>query len=149
MDFKVVLFVLGKLALACGLGLIAPVLTALYYSESSIPAFLTAIAVCFIWGQLLIRRGHRPVDTLSVREGIAITSLGWIMVTFLGMIPYAAGGYLTVLDGIFECISGLSGTGATVIRDLAFPYALVRRSGHCRYFHCSISAIWPRHRSYV
>lgn len=118
MDFKVVLFVLGKLALACGLGLIAPVLTALYYSESSIPAFLTAIAVCFIWGQLLIRRGHRPVDTLSVREGIAITSLGWIMVTFLGMIPYAAGGYLTVLDGIFECISGLSGTGATVIRDL-------------------------------
>ena len=48
------------------------------------------------------------------------------MVTFMGMVPYAAGGYLSVLDGVFECISGLSGTGATVIDDIeAMPASLV------------------------
>ena len=126
MNIRIVLFVLGKLAQACGLALMIPFVVALFYGETSIVAFLVAIVISLLIGRLLMWQGHRPTDSLTVREGVAITALGWIMVTFLGMVPYATGGYLSVLDGVFECISGLSGTGATVIDDIeAMPASLV------------------------
>ena len=118
MNIRIILFVLGKLAQACGLALMIPFVVALFYGESSLMAFLVAIVISLFLGRLFMGQGHRPTDSLTVREGVAITALGWIMITFLGMIPYAAGGYLSVLDSIFECISGLSGTGATVIDDI-------------------------------
>ncbi|WP_296901421.1 TrkH family potassium uptake protein [uncultured Megasphaera sp.] len=126
MDIRIIAFVLGKLAQACGLALIIPLAASLFYWESSLLPFLAAIAVSLLVGRLLIWRGREPQDSLTVREGIAITALGWIMVTLLGMVPYAAGGYLPVLDSIFECISGLSGTGATVIDDVeSLPQSLL------------------------
>lgn len=118
MNYKVIVYILGKISLACGMSMLLPLVTALWYGQQSIGAFCIAIGVCIIWGQVLILQGQAVKNELTNREGIAITSLGWIMVTFLGMIPYTAGGYIGVLDGIFECISGLSGTGATVIPDL-------------------------------
>ena len=75
------------------------------------------------------------------------------------MVPYAAGGYLSVLDGVFECISGLSGTGATVIPDLeimpqgifvvAVPDPLVRRPRHHRHLYRLISSVGAGDGSYV
>lgn len=126
MDISVVRFVLGKLARAYGLALLIPLAVALFYAESSCFAFTLAVAICFMAGHMLVHGGTAPLDSLSVREGVAITALGWIMVTILGMIPYAAGGYLPVLDGLFETISGLSGTGATVFTDVeSLPQSLL------------------------
>ena len=52
------------------------------------------------------------------------------MATAVGMIPYISGGYLGYLDGLFESISGFTGTGATVIEDLYImpPSLLLWRS---------------------
>lgn len=118
MDLKIIIFILGKLSLACAMALVVPLGIALIGSEASLVSFVTAIIVCVGVGAGFIRYGHSPKDVLTDREGIAITALTWIMITFLGMIPYAAGGYLSVLDSVLECISGLSGTGATVINDI-------------------------------
>lgn len=118
MNYKVVLYMLGKISLACGGSMLLPLLVALWYGEPSVGAFGIAVSVCVLWGQLLILQGKPVTQELTNREGILITSLGWIMVTFLGMIPYTAGGYANVLDGIFESISGLSGTGSTIMADL-------------------------------
>ena len=79
-----------------------PLSVAIVYRESSLSAFLTAIVVCAVLGLSLCRMGQLETEHLSVREGIAITGMGWIMVTFLGMIPYAAGDYLPVLDGVMN-----------------------------------------------
>lgn len=115
MNLRVVEYILGKLSLAAGAALLLPFCLALFYIESSRFAFAASIVVCVLLGVLLTNLGRLESEQLSVREGIAITGVGWIMVTLLGMLPYAVGGYLPVLDGILECISGLSGTGATVI----------------------------------
>lgn len=117
MDLRVVLFVLGKLGLACAAAMGIPFVVALYYGESSILPLGLAILCSVAFGLVATWQGRKPV-TLTLREGIAITTLGWVVVTFLGAIPYVAGGYLNGLDSIFECISGLSGTGATVFSDL-------------------------------
>ena len=85
MNIRIILFVLGKLAQACGLALMIPFVVALFYGESSLMAFLVAIVISLFLGRLFMGQGHRPTDSLTVREGVAITALGWIMITLLGI----------------------------------------------------------------
>lgn len=126
MNGKIVAYLLGRLCLACSASLLLPLAAALLYREGDIGAFVTAAAAAAATGLLLTGSGVRPNDSLTIREGLAITTLGWVTVTFLGMIPYAAGGYTGVLDGIVETVSGLSGTGATVIDDVeVLPQSLL------------------------
>lgn len=118
MDSKVISYILGKLSWAVALALLLPLGAAIGSGEQALAPFLTAIAAAGVTGSLLRRYGRAATADLTVREGLAITTLGWILVTFLGMLPYTVGGYLSILDGILESISGLSGTGATVFNDL-------------------------------
>ena len=54
MNIRIVLFVLGKLAQACGLALMIPFVVALFYGEASIAAFLVAIVISLLIGRLLM-----------------------------------------------------------------------------------------------
>jgi len=120
MNRKLVAAVLGYLTLACGAAMFFPlVLAVLEKNAASIAAFLLAMLLCLITTFELERYGHmKETDTLSVRDGIAVTGLGWLLVSLLGMLPYVSGGHLSLLDSIVESVSGFSGTGATVIPDV-------------------------------
>ena len=100
------------------LALLFPFAMSLYYAETSRLAFALTMLICGILGVFFLTLGQDWRENFTVREGIAITGLGWIMVTLLGMLPYVLGGYLNLLDGTFESISGFTGTGATVIDSL-------------------------------
>ena len=112
--------------MALGMVLTLNAVVSIVCQDDGLLALAGAALVSFAVGMGLQRSRKGAVDDLSVREGIAITSLSWILVTFLGMLPYVFGGYLNILDGILECISGLSGTGATVITDIeVLPQSLL------------------------
>lgn len=118
MDIRIILYVLGRISMALGMVLTLNAVVSIVCQDDGLLALAGAALVSFAVGMGMQRSRKGAVDDLSVREGIAITSLSWILVTFLGMLPYVFGGYLNILDGILECISGLSGTGATVITDI-------------------------------
>lgn len=112
--------------MALGMVLTLNAVVSIVCQDDGLLALAGAALVSFAVGMGLQRSRKGAVDDLSVREGIAITSLSWILVTFLGMLPYVFGGYLNILDGILECISGLSGTGGTVITDIeVLPQSLL------------------------
>ena len=71
-----------------------------------------------LWG-VLVTHARREVRAITMREGIAITGLGWCIGAGLGMLPYVLGGCLGFLDGFFESLSGFMGTGTTVITSLS------------------------------
>ena len=126
MDIKVVAYFLGRIAQAEGLIFLVPLAVSLWYAESSrLPLFATAFLSAAA-GTALRRAGKEPGERLTLREGIAITGGGWLLATFLGMLPYLLGGYLGYLDGVFESISGFTGTGATVVEDIeALPQGVL------------------------
>ncbi len=119
MNLRLVSAILGYLTLACGAAMLPPLLLAGFLNESAAASFLLSMLLCLGVAFELERYGAvTDQDNLSVREGIAITGLGWLLVSLLGMFPYFTGGYLNLLDSIVESVSGFSGTGATVIEDV-------------------------------
>ena len=126
MDLHIICQFLGRIAWAQAGVMGLPLLMALAFAEDSWPAFMGTMAVCALAGWAFLRYGHVRTKKLTMREGIAITGLGWLLATFLGMLPYCLGGYLNYFDGLFESISGFTGTGATVIPDLeVLPQSLL------------------------
>ena len=112
--------------MALGMVLTLNAVVSIVCQDDGLLALAGAALVSFAVGMGMQRSRKGAIEDLSVREGIAITSLSWILVTFLGMLPYVFGGYLNILDGILECIPGLSGTGATVITDIeVLPQSLL------------------------
>ena len=77
MNLRITAYLLGKLAVACAMALCIPLAVAVLYNEENISAFLWAIAWSAGTGVLLVIGGHRVKDTLTVREGIAVTTLGF------------------------------------------------------------------------
>ena len=118
MNFKIVSLFLGRISLAETGVLLVPLFLGLWDGDGSAPVFVISIVCCFAAAAFFLSGGEARRQKLTAQEGIAITGLGWILATALGMVPYVAGDYLGFLDGIFESISGFTGTGATVISDL-------------------------------
>jgi len=134
LDFRVVEFFLGKIAAALSLVLLPPLLMSMVNSDGQSLVFALTILACV--SVFVICRGWEKLETerLSVREGIAVTGLCWLMSTLLGMLPFWLGGSLGLVDGIFESISGFTGTGATVItaiESLPESVLLWRSMTHC------------------
>ncbi len=106
--------------LLSGLSAVAlfPLLYALAAGDAVWPFFwMFAVSAGLTFG--FGRAGAARADGLSLREGIAITSLGWILCSVVGSVPYIAGGHLGVIDGVLESVSGFTGAGATVITALS------------------------------
>lgn len=126
MDLRVVCRFLGRISLAEACVTCVPLFLALGFGDECTGSFILAIGIMIACGILLLRYGRVRTKHLTIREGIAITGLGWLLATFLGMIPYVAGGYLNLIDGVFESISGFTGTGATVIEDIeSLPFSIL------------------------
>ena len=120
MNRRIVAGLLGYLTLFCGAAMIPPFILAATTEEfNGAAAFLLSIFLCIAATFELERFGGlKGKDNLGIREGIAITGLGWLLISILGLVPYFAGGYLNLLDSLVESFSGFSGTGATVIEDV-------------------------------
>lgn len=93
---------------------------AFYFEEQeSINSFLWTIGLTLIPGFLVWKFTPKPEHDLKVREGFVIVSLGWILCTLFGSLPfYISGAIPNFTDAFFETMSGLTTTGATILTDI-------------------------------
>jgi len=110
----------GDVLAALPVPLAFPLLIALYYGESPLP-FLAAIAVSLAVGAAF-RSVQDPEENLGPREAFLAVALIWFLVAAVGAIPFVVAGVGTVanpVNAMFESMSGLTTTGATVLRDFS------------------------------
>jgi len=82
--------------------------------EMTVSAFLVMILGGFM---MLISRNHEP--QIHKREGYLIVTLGWVMMTLTGMIPYILTDTIEDLPSVFfETMSGYTATGSTILTDI-------------------------------
>ncbi|MDO4270945.1 MAG: TrkH family potassium uptake protein [Eubacteriales bacterium] len=98
--------------------LLLPALTAVIYGEAVVAAYLAAAAVCLAFAFLFCRR--RPENTrFYAREGFVTVAMGWIALALTGALPFLFSGEIpSVVNALFETISGFTTTGATILTDV-------------------------------
>ncbi|MCI8451311.1 MAG: TrkH family potassium uptake protein [Eggerthellaceae bacterium] len=118
-DLRVIGHYLGTLILFSALIMAVPLLVALIFQEWEPAArYLFSIGIALTAGALLRFLRVEP-GRLNRRQALAITGAAWIILALFASVPlYFSGHYVTYLDALFDGVSGLTTTGATVIQDL-------------------------------
>ena len=102
------------------LGNIPPLLVSMLYDDGASSAFLNATLVLFVTGLTLWLASSGRQKELSNRDGFLVVTLFWAVLGTAGCLPFifSPSVELSVTDAVFESISGLTTTGATVISGL-------------------------------
>ena len=118
MKFPFTTRILGTLLMIFSLAQIFPGFLAYFFGEQEIVySFISAGFVTFLIGCFLFFLSSEKNGDLRTKDGFIITIFFWTVLGFFGSIPF----YLAHLEGVsyidslFESISGLTTTGATVL----------------------------------
>ncbi|MBQ6930889.1 MAG: TrkH family potassium uptake protein, partial [Clostridia bacterium] len=78
---------------------------------------LVAVMMVFSGLVFLLTRNYKP--TFYAQEGFAATTISWLIMSFLGAIPFKLTGEIPhYIDALFEIISGFTTTGASILTDI-------------------------------
>ncbi|HBK53138.1 MAG TPA: potassium transporter, partial [Syntrophomonas wolfei] len=89
---RVILGYLGRIILIIGISMLSSVLCSLYYRESIIIPFSLAAGVTIVTGLLLVFSAEK--QAIHYKEGFVIVSLGWLLASLFGSLPYIFTGCL-------------------------------------------------------
>ena len=118
MNRKMILYILGTLLLSEAGLMLLPVFVDLYYREGQFLNYLITIFALLVTGVILTRLKPKN-KTIHARDGFVIVSLGWILMSLFGAIPFFLSGEIpNYLDAVFETVSGFTTTGASILTDI-------------------------------
>ncbi len=115
--FGPTLRILGLLLMLFSLTMLPPIGISVIFDDGQIPLFGAAAGLIFGAGFISWLPARRQKRDLRIRDGFVITVLFWLVLGSAGSVPLALSEQLnlSMTDALFESISGLTTTGATVI----------------------------------
>ncbi len=128
MQYFVIIRILGLLLMVFSTTMLPPVFVDWIYQESASLPFLEAFALLFAAGMLLFLPLRKHKKDLRLRDGFMVVVMFWFVLGSAGGLPLYLSEVpdLSVTDSVFEAISGLTTTGATVIVGLDdLPHAIL------------------------
>jgi trk system potassium uptake protein len=120
MQVTVVQRILGLLIMLFSVTMLPPAAVGLYYGEQSMWPFLEAFGLLLFTGLVIWAPVYRVRRELRLRDGFVVVLMFWLVLGVFGALPLYLDKTLaiSVTDAVFESISGLTTTGATVITGL-------------------------------
>ncbi len=115
-NFKVVGYIMGILLIIEGIFIAIAVPVALLYQEIIwksilLSAFITSFSGLILWWYF--RTNNKK---LGKREGYLIVTIGWILFSVFGALPFVLSGSIeSYTDAFFETMSGFTTTGASIL----------------------------------
>lgn len=109
--------ILGQVLLIFAALMLLPLIAGLCFGEN-VAGFAAAIAAAALAGAALLR--FKPYTrAIFAREGFIAVGLSWLFMGLFGAIPFAVSGDIPLYaDALFETVSGLTTTGASVVTDV-------------------------------
>jgi trk system potassium uptake protein TrkH len=120
MNWTVVQRILGLLLMIFSLTMLPPILVSAFFKEGSWLPFLQGFALTLSSGFLIWLPVMKSRRDLRLRDGFVVVAAFWTVLGLFGAAPlYLADALsMTLTDAIFESMSGLTTTGATVLTNL-------------------------------
>lgn len=118
MNITMIFYLLGWILNTVAALMLLPFAVSIYYHESVGKYFLICALIMLAIGFTLTRK--RPKNSkFYAKEGFVITALSWLLLSFTGCLPfYFSGEIPSFTNALFECISGFTTTGATILSDV-------------------------------
>jgi len=119
LNFKIITSFLGLTAILNGVFMLFAAPFSIYNNETATKGILIAGAITIVLGFFMWFSNRKAPKNIQKREGYIIVTLGWLVLTFTGALPYLLTGTIPhFVDAIFETISGYSTTGASILTDV-------------------------------
>ncbi|MGE0650551.1 MAG: potassium transporter TrkG, partial [Alphaproteobacteria bacterium] len=131
LDVRPIFFVIGILLVTLAAGMVVPALTDLLTGQSDWRVFAGAAGACLFIGVTLMLTMRTETMRIGVRQAFLLTTMSWLVIALFGALPFALADLeLSYTDAVFEAMSGITTTGATVIVGLnnAPPGILIWRA---------------------
>lgn len=127
MNYKLVLRVTGFALLVEGVTLLLPLLVSLIYREDPMPFLWTILILAVVGSALALLMKNRKNPNLLPRDGFLTVGLIWTLFGVFGALPFwFSGRFGNYINCLFECISGFTTTGATILTAVeGVPYGLL------------------------
>ena len=117
MNWSVVQRVLGILLMMFSVTMLPPIAVSLGYGDGAWPAFGYAFLMILALGGVLFLPVRRARKDLRLRDGFLVVASFWLVLGTVGAAPlwFSPSPSMTLTEAVFESMSGLTTTGATVI----------------------------------
>ena len=128
MHFSIIQRIMGQFLMLFSITLLPPAMIDLLYQEHSAHAFFYSYLFLLSIGFLLFLPVKNQRSDLGLRDGFVVVVLFWLVLGIAGALPLYLYEELdiTVVDALFESISGLTTTGATVLTGLDYlPHSIL------------------------
>ena len=116
MNLKSIINLFSILILFFSASYIFPIIVSAIFNDGSMHLFIYALIVIGLIGLIGFLATRGSTNDMSNKEGFIIIVLFWIVLSIAGSIPFTWWNECT--DSIFESMSGITTTGATVISNL-------------------------------
>ena len=112
--------ILGLLLMLFSTSMLPPVAVSLLYSDGTALAFIAGFGVTLAAGFLIWLPVREDRRELRLRDGFLVVAAFWVVLSSFGAAPllFSSTPEMTLTDAVFEAVSGLTTTGATVLAGL-------------------------------
>ncbi|MBQ2861466.1 MAG: TrkH family potassium uptake protein, partial [Oscillospiraceae bacterium] len=116
MNYKMIRYIIGMILMAESAFMVLPMLVSVIYGEYEvIMPFVYSIAAAFCTASIFGLKKPK-YDLVFARESYIAVAAGWILVSVFGAMPfYLSGAIPSLIDAVFETVSGFTTTGATIL----------------------------------
>lgn len=119
LNLKIIISFLGLTSMMNGVFMLFAVPFSIYYDEPEKWGILFAGLTTITFGFILWFFNRKAKKSLGKKEGYLIVTLGWLMLSFTGTLPYVFTGAIPeYTNAFFETISGYSTTGSSILTDI-------------------------------
>lgn len=118
MNFSMIFKSLGLVMIVEAACMLPSLLVSLLYKQTDFLSFVITLFALIILGLALysIKARH---NNIYARDGFAIVSVGWVLVSFFGALPFFISGAIpSFIDAFFESVSGFTTTGSTILKEI-------------------------------
>ena len=119
LNYKIVVFLMGILLLFNGSLMLLSSLTSFIFKDGVTFELTLSAFLVLSTGALMMLFGRQYNKQIQKREGYLIVSLGWVLMSLSGTIPYLLTGAIPDFTAaFFETMSGYTTTGASILNDI-------------------------------
>lgn len=125
-DLKIVAKNSGYLMIGIGIMCLFPLIMDIIYFEFDILSFVIPGAISILLGIAFMKYFDDSGKKIRLKHGMMISSFAWFWAGLIGGLVFMLATHIPLVDGIFESVSALTGTGITIFQNVEIlPHSIL------------------------